>query len=344
MPERRPAWIATRLARFDRVGRRTGARALARSLLVAVFALLALIAMRILLDRIAPGVGPFAPVYPVVLFATLAGRLWGGLITWAASLAYVTFVTHSMAGNPVISETYGPALTIINLLSTLLVVLMAEVARFQSAELLAQREARIAERDMLLQEVDHRLKNNLAMLSGLLALQIRETSNAEARDVLARTATRLQSLSQAYDNLRYEPGTITVLDASVLIERLCASLREVLGLEGRIVLECEAAPMLIARDRASALALWINEVVTNAAKHAFAERAKGRIRLRLSRRGETGAVLEIADDGRGMDLEHASAGTGRRLLEALGEMAGGELSVDSGGSGTRYRLDLQRLP
>jgi two-component sensor histidine kinase len=225
-----------------------------------------------------------------------------------------------------------------------MVVVLAEWARSQAAALLAEREARIAERDMLLQEVDHRLKNNLAMLSGLLALQVRETENDEAREVLARAGARLQSLAKVYDTLRYEPGTVTVLDAAVLLRGLCDSLGHALGLDDSIVLECEAEPVLVTRDRASALALLINEVVTNAAKHAFSDRDRGRIRMDLARGPDGGAVLAIADDGRGIEQASNNGGRGRKLVDALAEMAGGELSVSSGRSGTRYELRLTHLP
>lgn len=344
MAERRSATIAARLTAFDVVGQRTGGRAVARQLAVALVALLALVALRSLLDAAARGVGPYAPVYPVVLFATLAGRLRAGLLTWLGSIGYVAFVNLPGSRMPVFAQPYGPSLTLINLVSTGIVMLMAEVARQHAGELVADREARIAERDMLLQEVDHRLKNNLALLSGLMGLQVRETANDEAREVLARAAARLQSLSQAYDNLRYEPGSVTVVDASVLLERLCESLRDALGLDGSVSLEAQTVPALIARDRASALALFVNEVVTNAAKHAFTDRGAGRIRLSLTRNGDAEALLEIADDGRGIDPASANGGRGRKLLDALAEMAGGELSVDSGAAGTLYRLRLRQLP
>jgi two-component sensor histidine kinase len=343
LPQRRPTAIATRVARLDFIGRRTGPAALARQLAVAAMTLAVFVAVRAMLDAIAPGVGPFTPLYPLLIPATLLGRLPAGLVTWAAGNAYVAKVVLPSVG-AISSSGDVVALTVLSLASTLFVVLLTEAARSQSAALLREREGRIRERDMLLLEVDHRLKNNLAMLSGLLALQLRETDNDEAREVLARAGARLQSLARVYDNLRYEPGTVTVLDAAVLVERLCGSLGDALGLDDSIALECAAEPVLVTRDRASALALLINEVVTNAAKHAFAGRNGGRIRMELSRAQDGGAVLSIADDGRGIDPEARSDGRGRKLLAALAEMAGGELSVESGWNGTTYRLRLRQLP
>jgi two-component sensor histidine kinase len=343
MPQRRQAAFARRLSRLDLIGRRKGTAALLRQVVVAIVALALIILLRRLIDALAAGSLPFATMFPILLLATLLGRWQAGLIAWVGGTLYVALMVLPHDGgapvpqNPVMVAGLGA-------LFTLLVVVLAEWARSQAAALLAEREARIAERDMLLQEVDHRLKNNLAMLAGLLALQVRETDDDAAREVLARAGARLQSLAKVYDTLRYEPGTVTVLDAAVLVRGLCDSLGHALGLDDSIVLECEAEAILVTRDRASALALLINEVVTNAAKHAFADRDRGRIRMELARGPDGGAMLAIADNGRGIDQASNHDGRGRKLIDALAEMASGELSVSSGRSGTRYELWLRHLP
>ncbi|MFC4294883.1 sensor histidine kinase [Novosphingobium tardum] len=343
MPENRSA-RAMRLARLDLVGERKGGSALAVQVAVALAALLGFLASRGFVDLWVRGTAPFAVIYPWILLATLTGRLRAGLIAWLTMTAVVASGFMVPGRWLTFADPNNFPRTIVNGIVGFLIVLITDAARRQAFDLLAEREMRIAERDMLLEEVDHRLKNNLAMLSGLLALQVRETTNDEVKEVLTRAAARLQSISDAYESLRYEPGSITVVDAEVLLNRLCASLRGALGLDRDIRLEVEAESCLISRDRAAALALLVNELVTNAVKHAFRERGSGTIRVSLTRLGHGSASLVIADDGRGLHPGGAATGKGHKLLQALAEMAGASLEIRSGADGTRFLLELKQLP
>ncbi|WP_068074556.1 sensor histidine kinase [Novosphingobium lentum] len=311
---------------------------------IAATGLAVLIAIRALVDLWEPGAAPYAMIYPIIFLATAVGRLRAGLLTWVVCMVYSSLIVMPL-GRAVVAEAIPTdPRTVINALVGLFMVIVTEAARRQAAELIREREARIAERDMLLREVDHRLKNNFAMFGSLLSLQQREARSDEARDILARATARLHSLSQAYDHLRYEPGSITVLDISVLLQGLARSLRDVLGLDGKFSLDVEAGPRLIARDRASALALLVNELVTNAAKHAFADREGGEIRIVLVSPHAESAVIEIADNGIGLPSESTGSGQGRKLVEVLAQMAGGTLAVDSDATGTSYRIALEALP
>jgi two-component sensor histidine kinase len=328
--------------RLDLLGARKGWRAFPVQLAIAATAFVVMLALRALSDMWIPGVAPFAPLYPLLLVATLSGRLGGGLLAWAAMMGFAAYATISAADPGTAQALAGPR-AIINAVVGLIMVAIAELARSQGVALVAEREARIAERDTLLSEVDHRVKNNLAILSSLFAMQIRSSASDEAKTALTKAMGRIQSLAQAYDRLRYQPQSGAVLDAGPFLESLAESLRNALALDGGIALRVEADPVLIGRDRAVAVALLVNEVVTNAAKHAFVGREHGAIRVRLSAEGSN-ATLEIADDGIGMPSEVAKTGLGRRLLETLAAMAKGKLALSTGPTGTRYRLKLQQLP
>jgi two-component sensor histidine kinase len=333
---------ALRLIRLDLLGARRGWRALPLQLAIAVAALVAMLGLRAVMDLWIPGVAPFAPVYPLLLLATLSGRLGGGLLAWAAMMGFASYSSITLAEPGTIEAVAGPR-AIINAIVGLTMVGIAELARSQGVALIAEREARIAERDTLLSEVDHRVKNNLAILSSLFAMQIRASGSDEAKAALSKAMGRVQSLAKAYDRLRYQPQSGAVLDAAPFLESLAESLRNALALDDGITLRVEADPVLIGRDRAVALALLVNEVVTNAAKHAFVGRENGEILVRLSAEGAN-ATLEIADDGVGMPREVAKTGLGRRLLETLAAMAKGKLTLTTGATGTRYRLRLEKLP
>ena len=123
---------------------------------------------------------------------------------------------------------------------------------------------------------------------------------------------------------------------------LCAALADSLLLRGAVVLECAAEEAAVPRDRAVSMGLVVNELVTNAAKHAFTGRTSGTIRVTF-RRAPRGWELTVTDDGVGMEQAAGPArdgGLGSKLIEALARQAGGALSVESDPSGTRAALSV----
>lgn len=124
---------------------------------------------------------------------------------------------------------------------------------------------------------------------------------------------------------------------------LCEALRSALGLRDWITLNCEADRAEMARDRAVSIGLIVNELVTNAVKHAFTGRETGAITVQfLVVTG--GWRLVVADDGIGIGdpkpAPGASGGLGSRLIGAFARQAGGTIEVDSDARGTRATLEL----
>ncbi|MGB5484395.1 sensor histidine kinase [Parasphingorhabdus sp.] len=218
------------------------------------------------------------------------------------------------------------------------------MARTTGRWLLLEKEQRIAERDMLLVEVDHRVKNNLAILSSLLSLQRQKSDNIEVKEALSKAGGRVHSLSKAYESLRYDNlDNIAVVDMRDFLNRLCGSLREALALDGRIELIVAAEPCQLSRDRAGAVGLLINELVTNAVKHAFVDRESGAITVEM-RTISDGAVLEVRDNGVGLPDIIRDGAQGTQFLEAFAQMAKGELDSETSEQGTRYICKLEETP
>jgi two-component sensor histidine kinase len=128
------------------------------------------------------------------------------------------------------------------------------------------------------------------------------------------------------------------------IHELCAALAEALFLRGPIRLECDAAHAALPRDRAVSLGLIVNELVTNAAKHAFGDREGGAISVRFAAHN-AGWRLIVADNGMGMPAEVQSkgrpGGLGQRLIEGFVRQARGTIRAESGGEGTVVTVDLE---
>jgi len=209
----------------------------------------------------------------------------------------------------------------------------------------AQREAeeggaKLAARDLMLRELDHRMKNNFQAVAGLIRMQLRRSTDGPAREALREALSRVVSISEAQRNLNGVAGPDRTVDMARYLKELCRNLAEALFLGELVRLECDAQPAQMARDRAVAVGLIVNELVTNAAKHAFTDGRRGLIHVAFAR-DDGGYKLIVEDDGQGLPADFATrrAGLGRGLVEAFTRQAGGSLTVGDG-PGARFEVDL----
>ncbi len=307
-----------------------------------VFTLVAL-AMRWLVDTVFYGAAPYAINVPAILIATLIGRLHAGLIVLVVTSAFTWYYVLPFQGSFAFADAGDGPRTIVNVLTGLLLVILAELARRNFRDLLHEREQRIAEREMLLREVDHRVKNNLAILTSLLRLQQHETESEDGKLALEKATGRVLSLAKAYENLHYGIDNIAVVQFDHFIEHLCGAVSNAMALDGPIQIRIETVPCKLSRDRASAMGLLINEVITNAVQHAFEGRDSGEITITLSAEGDQ-AVLSIEDNGIGLPPEVRDGAQGRRFLDAFAATAKAELDCRTDSSGTCYTATLPNLP
>lgn len=161
----------------------------------------------------------------------------------------------------------------------------------------------IEEREALLREVHHRVKNNLQMMTSLLNLQIRNEKSDVLRQKLREMQARLGALSLVHKKL-YGGEDLTAIDLANLLAELCRQLGASYRVGQRgIVLDVVADPLLTDMDHAIPLALLVTEAVTNALKHAFPEGRAGTVSVGLRGQGSgqgATALLRVADDGVGM--------------------------------------------
>jgi two-component sensor histidine kinase len=185
------------------------------------------------------------------------------------------------------------------------------------------------------------VNNNFAMVASLLQLQASRTQEPQAKAALAGALNRVMSISQAHRNLYAAGRDMSRVDMSVYLQDLCRNLAEALFLGEIVRLECDAFPASMERDRAVAIGLVVNELVTNAAKHAFVDTTGGRIEVSFQPEG-AGWRLMVRDDGKGLpaDFHEKRNGLGRGLVEAFARQAGGTLST-SEGAGATFVLDLK---
>ncbi|AWN35392.1 PAS domain-containing protein [Methylobacterium radiodurans] len=163
----------------------------------------------------------------------------------------------------------------------------------------------LQDRTTLLREVDHRVKNTLQMIAALVATQMKAVSDPGARETLAATLRRIEALATLHRRLHQSDDVAQVAIGAVVGDIVA----DLLAAAGRadIAVTLDLAPLRVPAETAAPLALIANELVTNALKHAFADRP-GRLTVRVAR-VDGRDRLEVADDGPGMSERAPGAAT-----------------------------------
>lgn len=184
----------------------------------------------------------------------------------------------------------------------------------------------VAEREMLLVEVNHRAKNSLAIAASLLSLQGRRQTDPATKILFEEARERLNGMARMHDLLS-RSETTQHIDVATYMRDLCDALRSMTENDGRISVEAKAEDgILVSADTAVPLGLVLTEIVTNAVKYAFPPPRSGRILAQARRAGSGTFELLIRDDGVGSsELREGSLGFG--LVRSLVEQIKGEISV-----------------
>jgi len=195
----------------------------------------------------------------------------------------------------------------------------------------------LAEKDALMREIHHRVKNNLQIISSLLSMQQRSLKDEPARAALGDTRQRISALALIYRTL-YQSDDIRHADARDFIHELVGQLVAAESGRGPVVTSSiDADSLVVDPDKLAPMALWLVEAVSNAQKHAFAGRG-GALQVRFRVHGDT-SVLEVQDDGPGPQEAMAKAGVGRTLMGAFARQLRGEAEVIAApGGGTIARM------
>ena len=196
--------------------------------------------------------------------------------------------------------------------------------------------ASLEEKDALMREIHHRVKNNLQIISSLLSMQQRALTDPASKAAVGDTRQRISALALIYRTL-YQSDDLRYADARIFLTELVGQLVASETGRGQLVTSSvEADSLVVDPDKLAPLALWLVEAVTNAQKHAFVGRG-GDLKVRFSVHGET-SVLEVQDDGPGVS-ETFRAGVGRTLIGAFAKQLRGSVEmVPAEGGGTIARM------
>lgn len=185
------------------------------------------------------------------------------------------------------------------------------------------------EKEFLLKEIHHRVKNNLETISSLLALQTAQVDNEELREIMQESQNRVQSMGIIHQNL-YQGENLSAIEMKNYFENLGRYIIDSFDAADRISLECNMAPFQLNVDRAIPIGLIVNEIMTNSLKYAFPHNRKGKIRINLKEENSH-LYLSVADDGVGIDKDSQVKGTGfgTQLVGLLTQQLDGKMTLST---------------
>jgi PAS domain S-box-containing protein len=202
-----------------------------------------------------------------------------------------------------------------------------------------QIKASLEEKEILLKEIHHRVKNNLQVITSLLSLQSAKIPNLEIQAILKESQTRVKSMALVHEEL-YQSEDLSRIDFADYIRRLTSNLFHTYQTGPvPISLLVEIEEVFLTVDTAIPCGLIVNELVSNALKHAFRGRQGGTVTIRLQRE-EADFLLTVRDDGVGLaeDIDPAVTETlGLQLVTTLTRQLGGKLLI-SREEGTRFDI------
>ncbi|REL37978.1 PAS domain S-box protein [Rhodohalobacter sp. SW132] len=204
----------------------------------------------------------------------------------------------------------------------------------------------LEEKEILLAEIHHRVKNNLAVITGLLELQFHNLESAEAKSALRDSQMRINSMALIHEKL-YQNESLSNIDFGVYIDELVRVIVKSHSKEGvNVNVKMEADPIDLPITKAIPCGLIINEIVTNSMKYAFpADHENPEIAIQLKQKNG-GAQILISDNGIGLEKPFEQMGgnsLGTLLIRTLSSQLEAEMDVD-GSDGTCYKLsfDLEK--
>jgi len=216
---------------------------------------------------------------------------------------------------------------------------LAERARMQD-----QLRGSLEEKNALLKEVHHRVKNNMQVVSSLLNLQLDYLPDEQARPFIVDAQNRIAAMALVHEKL-YQSADLSRIDFADYLRELTENIvGSFQSAAQKVSFSLEADNLFLGIDTAVPCGLIVNELISNAFKHAFRDGSAGHVRLALKRTGPMELCLEVADSGRGiptgLDLRQTKS-LGMQLVHTLVQQLQGTITVHSvPGAGTRFELCL----
>ena len=208
-------------------------------------------------------------------------------------------------------------------------------------------EDRISEKETLLREVHHRVKNNLQTVSSLLSLQSRSIEDKKIKSLIKSSQNRVISMAMVHEMLYMRDDYLSKIEYKNYVHELSQYLvRSVKGNKNNVKLNIDIADIKLGIDTAIPLGLLINEAITNALKYGIKDDMEGIIHIELKQENEKDFVLNIGDNGDGFPesiTPQTSKSLGLKLIHNLARQLKGSITKDLSLKGTNYIIRFQEV-
>ena len=214
---------------------------------------------------------------------------------------------------------------------TLVTSIIRDITERKNAE--EQIQSSLREKEVLLKEIHHRVKNNLQVTSSLLKLQSGYIQDPQAQGMFAESQNRIRSMALVHEKL-YQSSDLSRINFAEYVESLAALLFRSYGIEsGQIQLHIEGSGIFLSVESAVPCGLIVNELLSNCLKHAFPNGRRGRVEVRIGRGPGEQLLLVVADDGVGLpptlDVEKTES-LGLQLVRTLAQQLDGHAQLVRG--------------
>lgn len=285
---------------------------------------------------------PFLTFFPAIILTALLGGVRPAILVTALS-AFVAWYYFIPPFNSWTLPAHGLVGVGFFLLVAAFDIVLIEMLQRVVRRLHEERQragALVDAREAMFKELQHRVANNMQFISGLLSMQRRRVQDRDAADVLEQAEARLRAMARIHRRL-YDPANADRAFGP-LVEDLCHELLAATGAKN-IVCRVDIPDVRLPLDRVVALSMIVTEAMTNAVKHAFPGDAPGTIRISLESISDQAMAFIVADDGAGMPEDFnlaASTSLGMRIVQALAQQLGGEISYGRAPRGSELRLNF----
>jgi two-component sensor histidine kinase len=192
--------------------------------------------------------------------------------------------------------------------------------------------------EVMLYELNHRIRNNLSMIASILELQKRSQKEQGAKDGFASAVSRVHIIANAHNHLLPKGGQ-SLIDMREYLTVCCQNLGDALRDVRPIAVNVNAAQILLRDDRAVSVGLIVNELITNAFKYAFPDNRGGTVNVVLHRDSDGKLELVVEDNGKGCP-EDAKEGLGSRIVRLLAQQLGSTITRAAANPGCRVSLNI----
>jgi len=192
---------------------------------------------------------------------------------------------------------------------------------------------------VLIQEINHRVKNSLQLVGSMFNLQARTAKDPALVQALQEAYGRVTAVARVHERL-YRSAEVGRVDLSAYLKDVCDDLQGVTA-ENKIEFEV-SEPIPMSTDRAVLVALLVGELVTNAAKHAYPAGAPGHIHVHLARAGDASVVVSVRDNGMGLppSFDPKNGGLGMTIIDAFVQQSSAKLEIRRRSKGTEFVVSI----